>query len=85
MFPLSLTTNLVFVCKIEWSNSFSPQAEILEYMKNVARKYNIYENTRFQTEVLRASWVEERNQWKLELRDLSGTSQELETVYYDVL
>jgi hypothetical protein len=61
-------------------------------MKNVAKKHHIYENTKFETEVLRASWIAERKQWKLDLRNLNpsrlGTSnnkQEFESVYYDVL
>lgn len=54
-------------------------------MINVAQKHDIYQNTRFQTEVVRASWVEEQKKWELELRDLSGNTQDLETVYYDVL
>lgn len=42
---------------------------------------------------MRATWIEERNQWKLELKDLSknnnggrsNLSSEVEVVYFDVL
>jgi cation diffusion facilitator CzcD-associated flavoprotein CzcO len=58
-------------------------------MRKVAKKHDVYENTRFQTEVLRATWIEDRKQWRLDLKDISPTSDlsssEVETVYFDVL
>lgn len=36
-------------------------------MKGVARKHGIYEQTQFETKVIRATWIEERKKWELEL------------------
>ncbi|KAI8881608.1 alpha/beta hydrolase fold-3 domain protein [Backusella circina FSU 941] len=52
----------------DWSENYSPQKEIHEYMKTVARKYKVYEHTQFETEVVRTSWIEEKKQWELELK-----------------
>ncbi|CAO0799620.1 unnamed protein product [Mucor circinelloides] len=50
-----------------WSRKYSPQKEIHEYMQGVARKYNVYEQTQFETKVVRASWIEDKKKWELEL------------------
>lgn len=36
-------------------------------MQGVARKHGIYEQTQFETKVIRATWIEERKKWELEL------------------
>lgn len=52
-------------------------------MKGVARKYGIYEQTQFETSVLRASWIEEKRQWELELLQHNSTVPQI--VYYDFM
>lgn len=37
-------------------------------MRNVAKKYRIYEQTQFNTEVIRATWIEKTRKWQLELK-----------------
>lgn len=34
----------------------------------VAKKYKVYEHTQFETEVVRTSWIQHKNQWELELK-----------------
>ncbi|OZM73893.1 4-hydroxyacetophenone monooxygenase [Amycolatopsis antarctica] len=47
----------------EWSRSFSSQPEIWEYMKGVARKYDLYRFVRFGQEMTGARWDAEEHRW----------------------
>jgi cation diffusion facilitator CzcD-associated flavoprotein CzcO len=46
-----------------WSRSFSPQPEILQYLHDTATKYGVREKIRFDTEVTLARWDEPTEQW----------------------
>ena len=46
-----------------WSRSFSPQPEIQQYLRDTARKYGTLDHHLFDTEVTRAHWDEDREQW----------------------
>ena len=46
-----------------WSRSFSPQAEIQQYLREVAAKYNVGAKHLFDTEVTRAQWDAAANRW----------------------
>lgn len=50
-----------------WSRAYSPQPEILEYMKDSAMRHGVYEKIRFDTEVESAHFDEERGVWTLEI------------------
>jgi cation diffusion facilitator CzcD-associated flavoprotein CzcO len=78
MFPLILPI-------LDWSRSYSPQSEILEYLKNVAKKYNVYAHIRFETEVIRAAWIKECKKWRIDLRTASDGGYTEESAYYDIL
>ncbi len=52
-------------------------------MKGVARKHNLYEQTQFQTEVVRASWIEDTKKWEIELK--SEGKEETEIRFYDIM
>jgi cation diffusion facilitator CzcD-associated flavoprotein CzcO len=54
-------------------------------MKNVARKYNIYAHIQFETEVIRAVWITERRQWRIDLRTVSEKGYTESSVHYDIL
>ncbi|KAI8640580.1 putative flavin-binding monooxygenase-like protein [Parasitella parasitica] len=70
----------------DWSTTYSSQLEILEYFKNVAKKHGIYQHTRFKTEIIQAVWIEEKKQWRLDLRDKRpSANDDIETVYFDIL
>lgn len=52
-------------------------------MQGVARKYNLYDQTQFNTEVVRASWLEDTKKWEIELKTKGiGATQ---TRHYDFM
>jgi len=52
-----------FEPKADWSRAFAPQAEIYQYMRDVAAKWDLARNTTFGVEVAGARWDEEENRW----------------------
>ncbi len=67
-----------------WSRVFAPQAEILEYLRHCARRYDLLRHVRFQSEVASAVWDEAGQRWVVQLQDgqrlaaqflVSGTGQ----------
>ncbi|MEO9139165.1 MAG: NAD(P)/FAD-dependent oxidoreductase [Jatrophihabitans sp.] len=46
-----------------WSRSFSPQAEIQDYLRGVATKYGVADKHLFNTEVTLAQWDATQNRW----------------------
>jgi cation diffusion facilitator CzcD-associated flavoprotein CzcO len=49
-----------------WSRRYAPQAEIQEYVEDVARRHGVLERIRTGTEVQSARWDEERDKWILQ-------------------
>ncbi len=49
-----------------WTRRYAPQAEIQAYLEDVARRHGVFERIRTGTDVLSASWSEERRRWELE-------------------
>jgi cation diffusion facilitator CzcD-associated flavoprotein CzcO len=49
-----------------WSSTFSPQQEILDYLRDVARRYGVLPQVRYHTELESAEWDEESSRWWLE-------------------
>lgn len=52
-----------------WSRLFSPQAEILEYLRHCARKYELGPHIRFHAEVQGAEFDEAQGTWQVSLKD----------------
>ncbi|MDB5987471.1 MAG: NAD(P)/FAD-dependent oxidoreductase [Nevskia sp.] len=52
-----------------WSCRYGKQSEILEYLRHVARKYDLRSHIRFGQEVVSADFDESRGVWVLNLRD----------------
>ncbi|KAI8334350.1 putative flavin-binding monooxygenase [Chlamydoabsidia padenii] len=73
--------SLSFAPNPNWSSKFSPQAEILEYLRGVARKYGLYDRTLFNTEVVQADWIQDQCKWKLTVRENDVTR----VMYFDVI
>ncbi|MCY7375135.1 MAG: NAD(P)/FAD-dependent oxidoreductase [Pyrinomonadaceae bacterium] len=48
-----------------WKQMYSPQAEILEYLKTVVRKNNIESRIRYDSDIVRFEFVEKYGWWKL--------------------
>jgi cation diffusion facilitator CzcD-associated flavoprotein CzcO len=62
---------------------YSPQPEILSYLRKLGKEHHIYENTRFHTEVIQAAWIKERNQWKIDFRKVD--QDKVKTLYFDIM
>jgi len=55
-----------------WSRTYSPQAEILDYLRHCADKYAVRDAVRFGCEVGGAAFDEARALWRVEWRDEQG-------------
>ncbi|KAG4073235.1 hypothetical protein HA402_008581 [Bradysia odoriphaga] len=64
----------------DWSKNFSPQPEILDYLRKVARKYELYSKIKFQTHVKSTRWDESIRKWKVVLQN-KLTNQEEEQIF----
>jgi len=49
-----------------WSSTFSPQPEILAYLRGVAARFGVLPHVRFGTEMDSAEWDEAESRWRLE-------------------
>ncbi len=58
-----------FEPKHDWSRRFAPQPEILDYLRQCARKYGVMENMRFGTEVTAADFDAKAGRWNLRAAD----------------
>jgi cation diffusion facilitator CzcD-associated flavoprotein CzcO len=58
-----------FEPKVDWSQPFAGQAEILEYLNMVADKYDVRRHIRFDTSVTALHWSDERGVWDITTRD----------------
>jgi len=50
----------------DWTRRYSPQSEIWEYMRKVARDYDVVRHCRFDTEMLEAYWDDDAQRWEIE-------------------
>lgn len=55
-----------FEPKFDWSYRFAPQAEILDYLRHCAHKYDLLPHIRFNTEVRAARFDERSQRWTIE-------------------
>jgi len=58
-----------FEPKPDWSRVFAPQAEILDYLRHCARRYQLGPHLRLGCEVAAATWCEATQQWQVRLTD----------------
>src|SRR5690606_18596208 len=49
-----------------WSRSFSPQREILDYLRDTARRYGVMPHIRLGTPVTAMRWVDAARVWRVE-------------------
>jgi cation diffusion facilitator CzcD-associated flavoprotein CzcO len=49
-----------------WSSTFSPQEEILDYLKNTAARFGVLPHVCFDTEVESAAWDDDEHLWGIE-------------------
>ncbi|MEC7163392.1 MAG: NAD(P)/FAD-dependent oxidoreductase, partial [Pseudomonadota bacterium] len=55
-----------FEGRSDWSRTFPERSEIFAYLSGLAKKYGLYEKTRFNTEIIQAKYDEARAKWQLE-------------------
>jgi cation diffusion facilitator CzcD-associated flavoprotein CzcO len=60
-----------------WSSTFSPQAEILDYLRETAAKHGVLPHVRFETELLSADWDEGEQLWQIETSKEAMTAEVL--------
>jgi cation diffusion facilitator CzcD-associated flavoprotein CzcO len=54
-----------FEQKTDWSRKWAPQSEILDYMEDCAKKYDLIRHIRFSTEIASAEWDEDASVWRI--------------------
>jgi cation diffusion facilitator CzcD-associated flavoprotein CzcO len=65
----------------DWTREYPGQEEILDYLRNVARKYNLYKYIRFNTSVQEAHWDDEKKRWKVDVKVTGGKDAEFNPDY----
>ncbi|WP_067690606.1 flavin-containing monooxygenase [Nocardia jejuensis] len=65
----STTYQYSFERNPNWSRFFAPGPEVKKYHADVARKYGLYERTRFDSTVERETWDDDNAWWTLHLND----------------
>ncbi len=68
-----------FAQKLDWSRHFAKRDEILEYIEGVVDQFGIREHIRFGTEVTSAIYDDEGKCWRVETRDASGETEQVES------
>jgi cation diffusion facilitator CzcD-associated flavoprotein CzcO len=61
---------------LEWTSAYSSQGEIWDYLKRVARKYDLYDNIKFKHQVVRMEWHEPSKKWIVVVRDKEQNTEE---------
>ena len=59
--------SLSFAPRSDWTRRFAPQSEIHQYLRDVARDFDVLRRIRFCTEVLGAAFDEDAGRWRLSL------------------
>lgn len=54
-----------FAPKADWSRAYAPQAEILGYLRDCARRFDVLPHVRFEHEVRAARWDDDEQVWHL--------------------
>jgi 4-hydroxyacetophenone monooxygenase len=69
---ISITYEFSFEKKYPWTEYFGRGAEVREYLDYISKKYGVYEHTRFERDLTKATFDEARDLWVLELRAPDG-------------
>lgn len=60
-----------FAPNVNWSDQFSPGAEIRDYWHSVARKYDVYQHAKFEHRVEEVAWNEAESVWETTLKNIA--------------
>lgn len=77
----SITYEFSFEKNHPWTEYYAQGPEVRTYLENMAKKYGVFENTRFGTTLRRATYDESRNVWQLDVTTPDGA----ETVEANIL
>jgi cation diffusion facilitator CzcD-associated flavoprotein CzcO len=66
-----------FAPKHDWTRSFSPQNEILDYLRDCARDFGVLPHLRLNCKVEQATWDEDARRWTLQTTDGEMTADVL--------
>ena len=61
-----------FESDYKWKSYFATQAELLDYVDHIIRKYDLADAISTDTKVLSAQWSDERAKWRIELEGPRG-------------
>ncbi|MBY0402062.1 NAD(P)/FAD-dependent oxidoreductase [Myxococcota bacterium] len=70
---ISITYEFFFEKNHPWTEYFARGPEVRAYLDKISRKYGVYENTRFERSLEKATFDEKRNRWVLEVAAPGGT------------
>ncbi|KAH7067741.1 flavin-binding monooxygenase-like protein [Paraphoma chrysanthemicola] len=65
----------------DWTRHYPGQEEILDYLRNVAQKYQLYKHIRFNTSVEEAAWDDATKRWKVDVKVTGGKDAEFNSAY----
>ena len=65
----------------DWTREYPGQEEILDYLRNVAQKYQLYKYIRFNTSVEAATWDDTKKRWKIDVKVTGGKDAEFHPEY----
>jgi 4-hydroxyacetophenone monooxygenase len=68
----SNTYEFVFEKNYKWTEHFGRGEQVREYLLHISKKYGVYEKSRFNADLKRATFDEERNRWALEIETPNG-------------
>jgi 4-hydroxyacetophenone monooxygenase len=69
---ISITYEFAFEKRYPWSEYFGRGAEVREYLDYISKKYGVFENTRFNRNLVKAAFDEARDVWVLEFETPDG-------------
>src|SRR4051812_2538324 len=69
---ISITYEFAFEKEYRWSEYFGKGPEVRAYLDMISKKYGVYENTRFERNVVRATFDEARDVWTVEAETPDG-------------
>ncbi len=75
---LSVTYEFNFEKNYPWTQYFAPQAEVQGYIEHVAKKFGLWENIRFNSDLKAAVFDDHRGVWHLTVGQSDGTTIELD-------
>jgi len=79
-----LLSFVIFKCNLfifiipDWTKEFASQPEIFEYIKDVAKKFDVYKYAKFRHQVKKLTWNETLLKWEVRVVNLdSNVEKEL--------